>query len=49
MPGWYLLIRAARYARVAAWELAGRPAIWMNWYLSAQAAELFAEHELAKH
>jgi len=48
VPGWYLLIRAARYAGVGAWELADRPAIWMNWYLSAQAAEEFAAKEVGK-
>jgi hypothetical protein len=42
------LIRAARYAQVAAWDLAKKPAIWMNWYLSAQAAEEFAAKEVNK-
>lgn len=39
MPEWYITIRAARYLRVAPWDLLERPAIWQEWALTAESAE----------
>lgn len=39
VPDWYEMIVAARYLRVAPWELHAQPAIWKQWGLAAQAAE----------
>lgn len=49
IPEWYALFRAAKYLGVAPWELAKRPAIWMQWALAAEGAEGHAERERAKH
>lgn len=38
-PQWYLLLRAARYLRVAPWDLARQPVAWMRWALAAESAE----------
>ncbi len=39
MPEWYPLIRAARYLRVAPWELARQPMVWLEMAEVAQASE----------
>lgn len=38
-PDWYPLLSAARYLRVAPWDLAQRPVWWMRVAIAAQAAE----------
>jgi hypothetical protein len=42
LPDWYITLRAARYLRVAPWELAAQPAIWQEWALTAESAEAAA-------
>lgn len=39
VPPWYTLIKAARYLRVAPWDLAVRPVWWVHVALASQAAE----------
>lgn len=39
MPAWYLLVSAARYLKVAPWDLARQPAWWTNVAIAAQSAE----------
>ena len=41
-PEVYWTIRAARYLRVAPWELATRPAIWEDLALATERAENYA-------
>jgi len=41
-PLWYVLIKAARYLKVPPWELAEKPAWWVNVALEAQSAEAAA-------
>lgn len=48
VPEWYRLIRAAKYLGVAPWDLLEKPAIWMEWALSAESAENKAERTRAK-
>lgn len=48
MPWWYPLIRAARYLRVAPWDLAKQPVVWRTWALQAEASELGAQAEIRK-
>lgn len=43
MPDWYPLLRAARYLRVAPWELLERPLAWQTWAILAESAEAEAE------
>lgn len=38
-PEWYELIVAAKYLRVAPWELLERPVVWKAWALAAASAE----------
>lgn len=38
-PSWWHLIQAARYLRVAPWDLARQPVWWMRIALAAQSAE----------
>lgn len=38
-PDWYPLLTAARYLRVAPWDLARQPIWWMRIALAAQSAE----------
>jgi hypothetical protein len=44
-----MLIRAARYLRVAPWELAKQPVAWQEWALDAEYAETKAKNERDKH
>jgi hypothetical protein len=39
MPGWYPLIRAAKYLGVAPWELIEQSVIWQKWAIEAEGAE----------
>jgi hypothetical protein len=39
MPDWYPLLRAARYLRVAPWDLLRQPIVWRDWALMSEAAE----------
>jgi hypothetical protein len=39
VPAWYLLIKAAKYLGVPAWELLDRPVTWQQYALEAEAAE----------
>lgn len=48
VPVWYTLVSAARYLRVAPWDLAQRPAWWVHVALAAQAAEGHASEQKAK-
>lgn len=48
MPDWYPLLRAARYLRVAPWELQEHSVAWQNWAIMAEAAENEAEAARAK-
>jgi len=34
-----VLIRAARYLKVAPWELAKQPSCWLQWAIAAEAAD----------
>lgn len=43
VPVWYALIQAARYLRVAPWDLASRPVWWLRVAQAAQSAEASAE------
>lgn len=45
VPTWYTLISAARYLKVAPWELAEKPVWWVNTALAAQAAEADAQKQ----
>jgi len=47
-PDWYPLLKAARFLGVPPWELAGRPLVWQQWALVAEAAEQEAKVELLK-
>lgn len=47
-PDWYPLIRAARYLGVPPWELAQQPAVWQDWALAAEQAEISAQNQAAK-
>lgn len=44
-PDWYPLMRAARYMKVAPWELADKPICWQNWANIAEFAEDRADAE----
>lgn len=44
IPFWYRLIRAARYLRVAPWELAKRSAFWLHAAEAAQAVEVAVQN-----
>lgn len=48
MPDWYPLVRAARYLKVAPWELLDRPVAYLHWALAAEAAENEAQKTLAE-
>lgn len=53
VPDFYPLIRAARYLRVAPWDLAGIPEtrgcqVWINWALVCERAENQAQVELQR-
>lgn len=48
LPQWYGLIRAARYLGVAPWELAEKPAIWRDWAVAAESAEVEAQKRRMK-
>lgn len=39
VPEWYRLITAARYLRVAPWELLDRPSAWVEMALASSSAE----------
>ena len=43
VPLWYRTIRAARYLKVAPWELAAQSAFWLHAAEEAHAAEVKAE------
>jgi hypothetical protein len=40
IPDWYETIRAAKYLRVAPWDLLDQPVFWRNAALSAERAEI---------
>lgn len=40
-----MLYRAAKYMGVPAWDLAEKPAFWMNWAIEFEQAEIWAEIE----
>ena len=42
------MVRAARYLKVAPWELAERPVAWRDWALAAEEAEIYARNQAAK-
>jgi hypothetical protein len=44
VPHWYRIINAARYLKVAPWELAQQSAFWLHAAESAQAAEAAAQN-----
>lgn len=48
MPDEYLLIRAARFLKVAPWELAKQPKAWMDWALCFELADFRAEQIAAE-
>lgn len=48
VPLWYTLIQAARYLKVAPWDLAEKPAWWVHTALAAQAAEGEAQKQRNK-
>lgn len=48
VPYWYLVLRAARYLRVAPWELAEMPVYWLYLALESEAAEGKAEEWRSK-
>lgn len=48
MPDWYAVVRAARYLRVAPWDLLAQPSAWLHWALTAETAENEAEEARAK-
>jgi hypothetical protein len=39
LPDWYPLLRAARYLKVAPWELLEHAAAWQHWAILAENAE----------
>lgn len=45
LPDWYVLIRAARYLKVAPWELLKQPQQWQLWASEAEAAEGKAQQQ----
>jgi len=47
-PEWYPLLKAARYLGVAPWELNQQPRMWLEWALTAQAAENEAQAMILK-
>jgi hypothetical protein len=47
VPLWFSLISAARYLGVPPWDLAKKPAWWMNVALAAQSAENAASRKKA--
>mgnify|MGYP001228458512 CR=1 FL=1 len=44
VPFWYRIINAARYLRVAPWELAQRSAFWLHAAEQAQAVEIAVQN-----
>lgn len=44
IPDWYPLLRAARYLKVAPWELMEQPMAWQQWANIAEAAEIEAQN-----
>lgn len=48
LPGWYRLLRAARWLGVAPWELAQQPETWLHWAVAAENAEAKAREQLEK-
>lgn len=48
-PGWYALIRAARYLGVPPWELYEQPLCWQQWAQTAENAENEAANERSKN
>lgn len=45
VPDWYLLLRAARYLRVAPWDLLAQPSIWQEWARMAEQAEAESQRQ----
>jgi len=45
-PDWYPLLQAARYLRVAPWDLIDQNIFWRRIALDAQAAEAHARKQL---
>lgn len=41
-PTWYRVLKAAQYLRVAPWDLAAKPAFWLN---AAEAASVAEEQD----
>lgn len=48
MPDWYPLMRAARWMRVAPWDLLKQPAVWQTWALESEKIDAEVQDELAK-
>lgn len=48
VPHWYRVIRAARYLKVAPWDLLDRSAFWLHAAEEAHAAEVEAENRRSK-
>lgn len=46
LPDWYPLLRAAKYLRVAPWELLDQAAVWQHWALLAERVESEVQREL---
>lgn len=38
-PDWYKVITAARFLRVAPWDLLRQPVVWQEWARGAMSAE----------
>mgnify|MGYP003529400839 CR=1 FL=1 len=44
-PEWYSLLKAAKYLGVPPWDLLGKPRVWYEMALAADAAEMAAHND----
>lgn len=49
VPGWYPLIVAARYLKVAPWELRKQSVFWVHAALMARTSEIKAQEHRQRH